>query len=146
MRAFTESEFGYCQLICMFHNRTLNNKINHLHERARRLVYKDHNSAFSELLSKDNTLNIHQRNLQKLAIEMYKIKNNLSPSIVSDLFTKHTATYVLRQNRTWETSNVRTVIYGTETVYFRGPKTWEIVPDTIKKSTTKILDTHRMHF
>ena len=96
----------------MFQNRTLNNKINHLHERAIRLVYKDHNSTFSELLCKDNTLNIHQRNLQKLAIEMYKIKNNLSPSIVTDLFTRHTATYNLRQNKTWEASNIRTVLYG----------------------------------
>ena len=128
MRAFIESVFGYCPLIWMFRNRTLNNKINHQQERDLRLVYKDHNSTFSELLCKDNTLNIHQRNLQKLAIEMYKIKTNLSPSIVSDLFTKHTDTYDLRQNRSWETSNVRTVIYGTETEYFRRPKTCQIVP------------------
>ena len=120
----------------MFHNRTLNNKINNLHERALRLVYKDHNSTFSELLCKDNTLNIHQRNLQKLAIEMYKVKNNFSPSIVNDLFTRHTAKYDLRQNKTWETSSIRTVLYGTETVYYRGPKTWEIILDSMGKSTT----------
>ena len=99
MRSFVESEFGYCPLIWMFHNRTLNNKINHLYESALRLVYKDHNSTFSELLCKDNTLNIHQRDLQKLAIEMYKIKNNLSPSIVTDLFTRHSATYDLRKKQ-----------------------------------------------
>ena len=34
MRAFIESEFVYFPLIWMFHNKTLNNKINHLHERA----------------------------------------------------------------------------------------------------------------
>ena len=41
-RAFIESQFGYCPLIWMFHNRTLNNKINRLHERTLRLVYNDH--------------------------------------------------------------------------------------------------------
>ena len=34
MKAFIESQFSYCSLIWMFHNRTLNNRINTLHERA----------------------------------------------------------------------------------------------------------------
>ena len=37
-KAFIESQFGYCPLIWMFHSRTLNNKINKLHERSLRLV------------------------------------------------------------------------------------------------------------
>ena len=39
----------------MFYNRTTNNKINKLHERALRLVYDDYLSAFEELLEKDNS-------------------------------------------------------------------------------------------
>ena len=31
MKAFIESQFGYCPLVWMFHSRTLNNKINRLH-------------------------------------------------------------------------------------------------------------------
>ena len=64
----------------MFHNRTLNNKINRLHERALRLVYKDENLSFEELLDLDKSVTIHHRNLQRLAIEMFKVKNNLSPT------------------------------------------------------------------
>ena len=41
MKAFIESQFQYCPLVWMFHSRTLNNRINKLHERALRLVYKD---------------------------------------------------------------------------------------------------------
>ena len=41
MKAFIESQFGYCPLVWMFHSRTLNNRINALHEKALRLVYKD---------------------------------------------------------------------------------------------------------
>ena len=41
MKAFIESQFQYCPLLWMFHSRTLNNRINKLHERALRLVYKD---------------------------------------------------------------------------------------------------------
>ena len=70
----------------MFHNRTLNNKINRLHERALRLVYDDENLSFEELLELDNSMTIHQRNLQKLAIEMYQIKNNLCPIPMKEIF------------------------------------------------------------
>ncbi len=136
VRAFIESEFAYCPLIWMFHNRTLNNKINKLHERALRLIYKDRTMTFTDLLLKDNSFTIHERNLQKLAIEMYKINNNLSPKLITELFNRQNKTYNLRNNRTWEITNVRTVTYGTETVSFLGPKLWEIIPDTIKYSST----------
>ena len=82
MKTFIDTQFNYCPLIWMFHSRTLNNKINKLHERALRLVYKDCISSFENLLNID----IHERNLQKLATEMYKIKNNLSQSFLSDIF------------------------------------------------------------
>ena len=41
MKSFIESQFGYCPLVWMFHSRSLNNRINHIHERALRIVYKD---------------------------------------------------------------------------------------------------------
>ena len=78
MKVFIFSQFGYCPLIWMFHSRTLNNKINRLHEQALRLVYQDHNLTFEELLRKDGSFTIDQRNIQKLAMEMYKIKHDFS--------------------------------------------------------------------
>ena len=107
----------------MFHNRTLNNKINKLHERALRLVYKDITLSFQDMLSLDNSVTIHHRNIQKLAIEMFKIKNDLSPMPMKDIFKNYVNTHDLRNNRCWEISKVRTVYYGIETIRFRGPKT-----------------------
>ena len=68
MRTFVHSQFNYSPLIWMFHNRTLNHKINKLHERALRIVHKDENLTFQGLLDKDDTATVHHRNLQKLAI------------------------------------------------------------------------------
>ena len=34
VKTFAESQFNYCPLIWMLHSRTLNNKINRLHERV----------------------------------------------------------------------------------------------------------------
>ena len=98
MKAFIESQFSYCSLIWMFHSRMLNNRINNLHERALRLVYKDNVSTFTQLLQRDKSFSIHDRNLQKLAIEMYKVINNLSPHFMHSLFPIMNNTYNLRRN------------------------------------------------
>ena len=118
MKTFIQSQFNYCPLVWMFHNSTLNNKINKLHERALRIVYKNEDSTFEELLEKDNSITIHQRNLQRLAIQMYKIYNHLSPLPMQELFTKKENTYDLRNKKCWESHNVRTVRYGTETIRY----------------------------
>ena len=120
----------------MFHNRELNNKINKLHERVLRIAYKNKQLSFQELLDMDNSFTIHHRNLQKLATEMYKIKNNLSPTPKRELFPTHENRYDLRNKRCWETANVRTTCYGTETLLFRGQKTWQLIPPSIKDSSS----------
>ena len=134
MKAFIESQFGYCPLTWMFHSRTLNNRINRLHERALRLVYKNTHLTFEELLHKDNSFPIHHRNLQRLAIEMYKVKNNLSPTIMKNIFSNREIRYDLRNMNPFQARNVKTVYNGTETLSFRGQKTWAIVPETIKEA------------
>ena len=58
MKTFIESQFGYCLLVWMFYNRTLNNRINRINERALRLVYNDYEYTFQTLLSRDKTLAI----------------------------------------------------------------------------------------
>ena len=86
MKSFTTSQFGYCPLVWMFHSRSLNNRINSIHERALRITYGDKTSIFQQLLEKDNSVSIHHRNLQTLATEMFKISNNLSPDFVKEIF------------------------------------------------------------
>ena len=136
MNTFITSQFNYSPLIWMFHSRALNNKINKLHKRALRLAYNDQNSSLEELLGRDNSMCIHHRNIQHLAIEMYKVKHNLSPKPFANIFTSSLSSYDLRNKRYWQPRNVRTVNYGTETISFRGPKTWDIVPVDIKNSKT----------
>ena len=40
------------------------------------------------LLEKDSSVSIHERNIQCLATEMYKVSNELSPPVVSNIFTQ----------------------------------------------------------
>ena len=101
MNASVNSQFNYCPVIWMCHSRALNNKINRLHERFLRMIYNDKASTFKELLEKDNSVSIHYRNIQALAIEMYKVDNGMSPEIINKCFSLQKnliITYVIHLN------------------------------------------------
>ena len=136
MKAFIESQFSYCPLIWMFHSRKLNNRINRIHERALRIAFKDYVSSFENLLQQDKSFTIHEKNLQRLVTEMFKTKNNLSPPFMKNVFPDSDTNANLRVKPCFKTFNVRSVRYGTETVHFRGPQIWSLVPDNIKKLNT----------
>ena len=53
LKALVESQFGYCVLTWMFHNIMANSKVNHIHERALRIAYKNNVLSFEELLELD---------------------------------------------------------------------------------------------
>ena len=92
MQSFFIAQFNYCPLSWMFHNRTLNNKIKKLHECDLRLVYKNDDCTFQELLEMNNPVTIHERNLQRLGTEMFKVKNKISPVPIQGLFEVHVTT------------------------------------------------------
>ena len=138
MKTFVTSQFNYCPLVWMCHNSTMNNKINKLHERALKIVYKNQSLSFQELLEKDDSLMIHHRNLQKLATEMYKVKAKISPIPMQNLFTEKIHQHDLRNKNEWEGENIRTVKYGRETIKNLGPKIWSLVPKDIKEATSLI--------
>ena len=97
MNASFRSQFSYCPLVWMCHSRTLNNKINRLRERCLRIFYNDKLSSFQNLLDEDRSVSVHTRNLQKLAIEIYKVSKGIAPKILSDIFSYNSrANYDLR--------------------------------------------------
>ena len=67
---------------------------------------------------------------------MYKAYNDLSPLLMKSIFPARVTPYNLRNKNPFQSSNVRTVFNGTETISFRGPKIWAVVPDDIKNSKT----------
>ena len=94
----------------MLRSRILNNKINHIHERALRTVYSDYNSPFNKVLDKDSSFTIHQRNFQSLAIEIYQYLHGLSPAILSEVFkVNKTIPYDLRMRNELYARNRKTV-------------------------------------
>ena len=133
VKSFVESQFAYSPLVWMFHNRKINSKINRLHERALRLLYTDDVSDFDELLARDGSYTIHQRNIQALAIEMFKAKNNIGPQLLKDIFVEREYNGPsLRTVSDFVMPNVNTVHFGEDSLRFFGYKIWNLIPHEIK--------------
>ena len=137
MKAFITSQFSYCPLVWMFNSRTLNNRINKIHERALRLVYKNETFlSFDDLLERDRSVNIYQKNLLVLATEIYKTKSGLGPKIMKDTFRFIQKPYNLRNDPELQRRRNRTVYFGKESISSLAPKIWELIPSDIRSANS----------
>ena len=63
----------------------MNNRINKIHERVLRLVYKNEPFlSFDDLLKRNKSVSIHQKNLQLFPTKIYNTKHDLGPKIMKD--------------------------------------------------------------
>ena len=80
-----------------------------------------------ELLDKDNSFTVHHFNIQSLAIEMFKVINNIAATIIDDLFTTYHSNN-LRSKSKFVVPSVRTVHNGQNFIQYDGPLIWNMIP------------------
>lgn len=69
-------------------------KINDLLDRSLRLIHKDKISSFEDFIKSENSFTIQQRNIQSLAIGIWRVKEILSNNIAHEIIqTKKTWTW-----------------------------------------------------
>ena len=122
----------------MFCSRKANGKINKLHERALRIVYDDLASSFEELLEKDNSFNIHHQNVQRVALEMYKIIHGLSEGSFNEILNdlKKNNHYNLRSASEFLVPSVNSEYKGKNSLRYFGPIIWYSLNADIKNIDT----------
>jgi ribonuclease P/MRP protein subunit RPP40 len=137
LKTFIESQFSYCPLVWMFCSRKINRKINYIHERALRLVYNDYRSSFEELLKNDKSISVHHRNIHNVAIEMFKVKNNLSPPFMKEIFEYNSNGRTTRMGDKFARPNVNKVYSGENSLRSFGPIVWNtMLPENLKVCST----------
>ena len=141
MNSFVISQFNYCPIIWMYCQRQSNTLINKIHERALRIAYNDYVCSFETLLEKDGSLSIHQRNIQSLAIEIFKTNNDLNPNFMKEIFRPVNHNYNTRRDNLY-LPNLRTVSYGLDTFGYRENQIWNSIPNEIK--SVKGIDTFKI--
>ena len=91
-------------------------------------MYKDNISFFEELLKNDKSFCIYHRNIQSLAIEPFKVKNNLSSRIMCDIFGTKNFDYNLRSQIDFRRTRVKTSCFGLNSLKYLVRKILDIVP------------------
>ena len=109
----------------MIYGTEINRKINRIHERSLRIVYNS-----------DNSVCIHHRNIQSLAVELFKGKENLSNTIVSDIFPIRVLNNNVRSQRDFFRNIVNTTKFGLNSLRYFASKVWSMIPIEIKNSLT----------
>ena len=128
-KSFIESQFKYCPLTWMFCSRKSNDKINGLYERSLRIVYNDFESSYEELLSKCNSFSIHDQNIHRLAIEIYKVANGVSTGDFTNLFN-------FKDQYTIHIPSVNTELKGKNSIRYFDAIIWNAIPLNIKTATS----------
>ena len=135
--ALKKSQLSYCPLVWMFFSRKTKNMINKIHERALRIVLNDHISNFETMLWNMNDITIHHRNIQILVIELFKIKYNLAHPVMDSMFNRKTIYYNFKNLQDFQSERKKkTVFYGLETISYRAPQLYKILPEEFKQSIT----------
>ena len=101
MNSFFNSEFNYRPLVWIFHGLSINNKINRL--------------------EKDWTVSIQVKNLQILAIEIFKTTKNFSVPLMRKLFHQKVNNYDLRNPYEFSIPNVNSVFHGQRNISYLVP-------------------------
>ena len=101
------------------HSSIINKKINRLHERCIRIIYCDKQSSFQELLERDGSVSYHERNIQILATERYKVRKGMSPRQITELIARRNEhPYNLRHNTEYLQPLVNSVRCGIESISY----------------------------
>ena len=76
------------------------------------------------------------RNLQMFATEIFKVYQNISPPIFSEIFYGRDINYNLRIISEFVEPNIRSFFHGSESISYLGPKIWDIVPIDLQELTS----------
>lgn len=119
-----------------------------LQELALRAIYCDRASTYEALLDKARLPTLCNRRLQDMAIFMYKVKTNLVPPYISELFSCGISRYNLRNADDFSLPRYNTVTYGRHSLRYMGPYIWSKLHKSIKmadsltafKNQVRVLD------
>ena len=134
LNAFVLSNFNYCPMVWHNCGNTNTKKMEKLQERGLRFVYNDFISTYQVLLTKSGKSLLYITRLRPIAAEVYKLTNNIGPTMMNDVYTRKYMKINLRDNNRLVQPNVRTYRFGLNSLRYEGAKIWNNLPAYIKSA------------
>ena len=130
------SKFNYCPLAWHVCNENNSRKLEKIQERALRFVYEDFDSSYEELLDKAKIPTLHVRRLRTMALETFKILNNMSPPVLSNLVKlRDNSACNFRYNNILQVPRIRTTKFGKKSFSYAAAVLWNSFPDEFRKES-----------
>ena len=107
--AYIMSSFNYCPINWMFCSKSLNTQINKIHKRGLKAIYREEELSFDQLLTIDNGITVHTKNLITLLVEVFKTLAGLNPSFMANIFIPKHTNYNLRSANLLEIPKARSI-------------------------------------
>ena len=130
--SYISSNFTYCPIVWMFTGKMNMEKLEKTNKRALRYVVNDDDADYVDICRDQKVLNIHRRCIKTVAVQMYKIKHQLVPQYVQELFTRRESHYGIRDDDLFNIPRFKTVSYGKKCFRYYGSKLWSNLPKEIK--------------
>ena len=86
-------------------------------------VFRDSKSTYEQLLKKGNLKYRYERRLQDIACMMFKVRHDLCPPTIKNLFSLKSSTYNLR-GADFHIPRFNTVANGKHSLRYIGPILW----------------------
>ena len=90
--SYVPSYFKYFPIIQHFRNISNTHKIEKIHERVIRFIHSDYNTDYFTILINLNLRTLHANRLEKICIEISKIKKGPNPKYMNDSYHRKTLT------------------------------------------------------
>ena len=110
-------------------------KMEKLQQRAIRFIYNDYSTPYSDLLHRVDLPSLQIRRIRSMAIETFKIINEISPPLLNDLIVKRQSTINFRYTNILQIPQVRTTTYGKNSFRYAAPSLWNSLPEDFRKCT-----------
>ena len=134
--SFISSHFNYSPLVWFFTSKASIAKMQKIQERALRFVLKDSVSDYETLLAKSGVDSFRIATIKIMAIEIYKILNDMGPDYLSCLYSKSNTPYQLRDDNKLIQPLKRTTTFGIKSFAYFGTHLWNMLPNHIKNSVS----------
>ena len=132
--AFINSQFNYCSIIWMFCSKKSKQRIESIHKRTLRIVFREYDKTYEELLNDHDIKSIHQNHLKFILAEVFKSLNNLNPEFMTEFFKEKDLIYSLRSGSIVSIPAAITSKFGINSIHFRAAILWNTLPKEIKES------------
>jgi len=98
-------------------------------------IYEDYESSYEILLEKAKLPSLFVKRQRNMALETFKILNDLAPPVLKDLVVKKETRYNFRYSNILHVPSINTTTYGKRSFRYAAPVLWNSLPEHVRSIT-----------